>query len=311
MRTPISGLVTVVLVAASQGCSSAPENAEPVTESTQQAYSYLDPYPVLTHQAVEIRIGETPQLNQIHLGFTSGDITNLQDPSYNNFYFLSDQSTTGGLLMYVGQMVAGGARLVGTHRVSGAAVKLALAGTILYALNSYGTLYYASVTPSSDANPSWKLVPGNGVGIHDLAASRDSVFVLGNNAVSGGYGIWRLVDGNWLPFNGPNGGGAAAIAVGGNDNLYTVTDSQGIYFYSESGGWMRFPGLANGITVASDNTPWVLGTGTCSDGSGYMIWRWTNTGWVYMNGCGETLTAGPLGSMYTSNSKGELWHWNN
>ena len=70
-----------------------------------------------------------------------------------------------------------------------------------------------------------------------------SVWVIGTNKVSGGYGIFHLTGSGWQSVQ----GGAVRIAVAPDGHPWVVNDQGMIYQHTTDRGWVRLQGEAKDI----------------------------------------------------------------
>jgi hypothetical protein len=144
----------------------------------------------------------------------------------------------------------------------------------------------------------WKQLPGTA---RDIAIGADnSAWVIGTNAVQGGYGIHRWDGGNWQAVD----GGAVRIAVGPDGMPWVVNDSGQIYQRTNAG-WQLRPGSAHDIGVGPDNSVWVIGTNAVH--GGYGIHRWTGTSWEAVDGGGMRIAVGPNSTPWVVNDQQQLY----
>jgi hypothetical protein len=92
--------------------------------------------------------------------------------------------------------------------------------------------------------------------------------------------------------------------VGPDGNAWVVNSGHTIFHYSGSG-WVSSPGAANEIAVATDGTPWVIGT--IATGGGYYIYRWNGSNWVNVPGGAVHIAAGPVGNPWVINSAHQIY----
>jgi hypothetical protein len=166
---------------------------------------------------------------------------------------------------------------------------------------------FSPFTYFQQTGSTWTQLPG---GAHDVAAGGGSTFVLGNDAVSGGWDVWKLVNGGWSPFT----GGLVDIAVGPDGNPWGINSGHQIWRY-QNGAWAQLPGAANEIAVGADGQAFVLGTNAVNGGWG--IWQWVSasSSWTsFPGGGGAThIAAGGFGSGNTpwvTNSSNQIWAYN-
>jgi hypothetical protein len=142
----------------------------------------------------------------------------------------------------------------------------------------------------------WTQLPG---AAWDVGVSPgNDLWVIGTNAVPGGYGIynWNPVSHSWT--NVP--GGAVRIAVGPSGPW--VVNSAGNIYERVGSSWQLRPGCAHDVGVGADNVTWVIG---CDNvGGGHGIYRWNGTGWNKTPGGATNISVTLDGLPVVSNSAG-------
>jgi hypothetical protein len=168
--------------------------------------------------------------------------------------------------------------------VEGAAVRIAVDPQGLpWIVNNAGNIFRRGAS-------SWQLMPGLA---KDVGVGADgSVYIIGTNAVSGGFGIYRWNGTNWTRLD----GGATRIAVGPDGSPWVV-NSAGKIFRRAGGGWQVLPGLARDIGVSADGLVWIIGTNAVAGGFGVY----------YLNGSNWTRVAGGATSISGSGLGGQPW----
>lgn len=176
--------------------------------------------------------------------------------------------------------------------IPGQAVDIASGPTgELWAVNASHQIWHSSKGDGSD----WTLTAGSANEV--VVGPRNDVYVLGTNATTSGYGIWKLSGSSWTAFP----GSATSLAIDSQDTLW-ATNAQKEIWHNTSG-WTHLPGTAN--YVAAGASVYVLGTNTV--GGGYGIWKWSG-GWTALPGGLVDLTVAPDGSLYGANSNHEIYH---
>ena len=102
----------------------------------------------------------------------------------------------------------------------------------------------------------WQKVAGAATDIS--VGANGSVWIIGSNKVTGGYGIYRYKGNNaWerMP------GGAVRIAVDPKGNAWVVNSLKNIFRWNGQG-WTQMPGLATDIGIGKNGAVWVVGTDT-------------------------------------------------
>src|SRR5205807_2000191 len=102
----------------------------------------------------------------------------------------------------------------------------------------------------------------------------NSVWIVGTDQRTGGFGVYKYNAGNWTDF----GTGAKRIAVDKGGNPWIVNDAGEIYTYSlATKTWVRKTGpQARSVHAgASSGAVWMMGT--TSIPGGYPIYQWNPT----------------------------------
>lgn len=106
----------------------------------------------------------------------------------------------------------------------------------------------------------------------DIDAKNGVVWIIGTNAVPGGYGIYKFNGSSWMQID----GGATRIAVDNSGNPWII-NSVGTIFRRTNDAWTEIPGMrdtfAADIAVAGNGNVWVVTTGG-------LVSRWTGSGWT-------------------------------
>lgn len=154
------------------------------------------------------------------------------------------------------------------------------------------TFTYSEATGSG-----WSLLSGSA---KDVASGGESTFVLGTNAVAGGWGVWEQTGSTWSSFP----GGLVDIAVGPDGNPWGINSAHEIWRYA-GGSWNKLPGSAYDIAVGPDGTPFVLGTNAVAGGWG--IWTWSGSSWNPFPGGGTRIAVGAGDNPWVVNSENQIW----
>lgn len=156
------------------------------------------------------------------------------------------------------------------------------------------------------AQPSWHALPGAAL---DIAATDDTVWVIGTDASGGGYGIYRMAsnDGAWER----QPGGAVAIALE-NQTPWVVNNANEIFRWNGAG-WECMPGAAIDIAAGDDGEVWAIGTNAAF--GGHSIHRWDGNNWTTVPGGAERIAVDDDGNPWVANSQhlifrgdGGSWH---
>lgn len=203
----------------------------------------------------------------------------------------------GGVYVWGGQSwfgpVAGGSGM----RISVDAVGLP------WIVNKDKAIY--GLAPNGSGGLSWQHLPGSAT---DIGAGADySVWVLGTNAVPGGYEIYDFdfSTGTWIS----PGGGGVRIAIGPDGEPWIVNSAGQIYCHTASS-WRHLPGSAHDIGVGANGEAWVVGTNVVP--GGYGIYRWSGScaaggGWVGVSGGAVAISVGVDGLPFLVNSTGRIY----
>ena len=127
-----------------------------------------------------------------------------------------------------------------------------------------------------------------------------SVWIIGSNRVSGGYGIYRSNGQAWTALP----GGAVRIAVDQAGNAWVVNSAHHIYHWTGNA-WASSPGAATDIGVGANGSVWVVGTSPCRQ---LGIYRWNGRAWTALPG-GAGDRRGPGGNAWVVNSAHHVYHW--
>ncbi len=112
----------------------------------------------------------------------------------------------------------------------------------------------------------------------DIGIGADgSVWIVGTNPVSGGYGIYKWDGENWEGVD----GGAVRIDVDPQGNPWIVNDN-GYIFRRVDNSWVQLFGAAKDIGIGADGSVWIVGTNPVS--GGYGIYKWDGKNWKVVDG---------------------------
>ncbi|MDP9199388.1 MAG: hypothetical protein M3O07_09275 [Pseudomonadota bacterium] len=149
----------------------------------------------------------------------------------------------------------------------------------------------------------WQLTDG---AARDVGVGADgSVWVIGTNAVGGGYGIYRRTNNTWV--NVP--GGAERIAVDPQGNAWVVNNTNTISRFDGSQ-WVTVSGqTARDIGVGANGTVWAIGT--VAEAGGYAIHRSTDKGasWVKIPGSAVRVSVDPQGNGWVVNNTNNIFRF--
>jgi len=145
----------------------------------------------------------------------------------------------------------------------------------------------------------WRQMPGlaKDVGV----GANGSVWVVGTDAVPGGYGIYQWNGSAWVK----RPGGAVRIDVDPQGTPWVVS-SLGNVFRWEGNAWRVMPGLARDIGIGGDGSVWIVGTDKVP--GGYGIYRWSGSNWSRVDGGAVRIDVGPAGLPWVVNESGQIYH---
>ncbi len=148
----------------------------------------------------------------------------------------------------------------------------------------------------------WQQLPGAAVDV-GVGGPNNTAWVIGTNAESGGYGIYRWNgSNNWdkIP------GSAVRIDVDPKGNAWVVNAQHQIFRYNGSG-FEVLPGAAWDVGVGANGTAWVIGTN--SEGGGYGIYRWNGSNWDKIPGAAVRIDVDPQGNAWVVNSAHNIYRY--
>jgi len=152
------------------------------------------------------------------------------------------------------------------------------------------------------ASNQWTQLPGTG---KDIGIGADgSVYVIGTNAVSGGFGIYKYVasSNSWQGID----GGGVRIAVDPRGNPWIVNDAGAIY-RRVSNQWRLLPGSAKDIGIGADGTVYVIGTNAVGGGFGIYKYVASSNSWQGIDGGGVQIAVNPRGAPWVVNSANAIY----
>jgi len=156
----------------------------------------------------------------------------------------------------------------------------------------------AASTAATTTGQGWRQLPGAAL---DIGAGPNGLWVIGTQAVEGGYEIFRMFGSNW----GKVPGGGVRIDVDPSGNAWITTDKGTIFRYTGNG-WAAVPGLAKDIGVGPTGV-WVIGVGAVQ--GGYSVYRWANNAWQDMKSGGVRIDVDPQGNAWIVNDKGDVFRY--
>ena len=147
----------------------------------------------------------------------------------------------------------------------------------------------------------FKPCPGGATNI--AVGANGSVWIIGTNAVAGGYGIYHWNGTGWTPVS----GGGVTIAVDPGGNPWLINSAHQIFHWNGQG-WASISGAARDIAVGRNGSVWIIGNTTVA--GGYSIYNRNGTGWTPVSGGGVTIAVDPGGNPWLLNSAHQIFHWN-
>lgn len=147
----------------------------------------------------------------------------------------------------------------------------------------------------------WKNLPGLA---KDIAIGKDgTVWIVGTNAIRGGFGLWYWDGGAFVAD--PANGGGVRIAVAPDGHPWVVNDANDIY-ERVNGAWVQRPGSGTDIAVGGDGSVWKIGTTAAARG-GYEIAKWTGSSWQTIDGGGVRIAVDTQGLPWVVNDAHEIY----
>lgn len=148
----------------------------------------------------------------------------------------------------------------------------------------------------------FQLLPGSARDIG--VSSAGAAWVIGTNAVGGGFGIYKWNGSDWDAAD----GGAVRIAVEPGGAPWIVNDAGVIYRGLSravgSVGWQQQPGCARDIGIGENGSVWVIGC--TAVGGGFRIHKWNGSDWDVADGGAVRIAVGPTGIPWVVNSAGSI-----
>jgi hypothetical protein len=127
----------------------------------------------------------------------------------------------------------------------------------------------------------WNRIPGAG---RDIAIGAGGhTWVIGTNAVQGGYGIHRWSGNGWQAVQ----GGAVRIAVDPAGNAWVASDAGNIFRWNGSS-FTQVQGCAKDLAIGKDGVVWHVGCNAVQGGFG--IYRWNGSSWDNVPGGATDIT---------------------
>ncbi len=136
---------------------------------------------------------------------------------------------------------------------------------------------------------------------NDISQGADgSVWVIGTNAVHGGYGIYHWTGNGWAAIP----GGAVTIAVAPDGTPFVINSAHRTFEWTGTS-WVEGPGTLTDIALGADGS--LSGIGTNPVHGGYGIYHWTGNGWAAVPGGALTISVAPLGIPWVVNSSHRIY----
>jgi hypothetical protein len=178
----------------------------------------------------------------------------------------------------------------------------ATCSTVAQTDDSTANHYASCLAPQPPPRPplQFRQLPGYALDIG--GGANGSVWIVGTNAVPGGYGIYQWTGGAWAPVS----GGAVRIAVGPDGSPWIANSLHQVYRRVGTA-WIPYPGSATDIGVGANGSVWVVGTNAVP--GGYGIYEWTGARWVGVPGAAVRIAVGPDGSPWVVNSAHAIYRW--
>jgi murein DD-endopeptidase MepM/ murein hydrolase activator NlpD len=128
-----------------------------------------------------------------------------------------------------------------------------------------------------------------------------SVWVVGCDQVTGGFGIYNRQNNAWRKVP----GGATKIAVDRNGNPVIANNSGTIFQGDQNGNWKALPGCARDIGVGANGSLWIVGCNAVPKGFG--IYNWTGSSWRSVAGAATAISVMPDGRPAAVNASDEIY----
>jgi hypothetical protein len=162
-----------------------------------------------------------------------------------------------------------------------------------FVFSSVVTLFCAIAFAQS---PTWNKLPGGATDIG--VGANGSVWIIGGDAVQGGFSIYHWNGSAWdkIP------GGAVRIAVDPKGMPWVINNTNNIFQWNGSA-WDQKPGAAIDIGIGADGSVWVLGVNDAPH-------KWDGTNWRMISGGAKNIAVDPKGNPWVVNGADQIYHWN-
>lgn len=146
-------------------------------------------------------------------------------------------------------------------------------------------------------NDRWIAHPGRGI---DIASNNEHQWLVGTNAVHGGYGIYQWDGNDWAAID----GGAVGIAVSPSGIPWVINNEDYIYRRANNT-WQLLPGRAKDIDISKNGSVWIIGANEVN--GGYSIWYWHGTDWTPIDGGAVRIAVDPSDNPWIVNNEGYIY----
>lgn len=152
---------------------------------------------------------------------------------------------------------------------------------------------------SQPAGSTWVLRPG---AANDIATGGGQTYVVGSNAVAGGFGVYHWTGSGWAPLP----GGLVNIAVDSSGTPWGINSFQQIYHWTRTG-WALVPGSAYELAAGPNGAVYALGT--TATGGGCQIFSWNGGGWTWHPGGAIRIAVGTSDNPWVVNNNNSIYAW--
>lgn len=146
----------------------------------------------------------------------------------------------------------------------------------------------------------------------DISVGVDgSVYVLGQDTLAGGSGVWKYLHTakTWTRISDYHGG--VRIATDPQGNPWIVDQSNLIWAWNPvNQAFTRFPGAATDIGIGADGSIWVIGIQAASGGYNIRTWDSSTSTWNTVGGAAVRISVQPNGIPWVINSANNIFRWN-